>query len=136
MVEENGVFYLWVKSDKNPCGVIMLKSDSITGPFERMPEFDEEMAGLEGGSGEYEAPTACKLQDGSYCLMLDYFGVRGKGQGYIPFLAKDISSGIFKRSDKAFSYPYGFKHGTIMTITEEEYQRIKEFDFEEESFNR
>ena len=136
MVEEDGVFYLWVKSDKNPCGVIMLKSDCITGPFERMPEFDEEMTGLEGGSGAYEAPTACRLKDGSYCLMLDYFGVRGKGQGYVPFLAKDISSGVFKRSDKSFSYPYGFKHGTILSITEEEYERIRAFDFEEESFNR
>lgn len=31
------------------------------------------MHGLEGGPGAYEAPTACRLEDGSYCLMLDYF---------------------------------------------------------------
>lgn len=136
MAEEQGIYYLWVKSDRNPCGVIMLKSDCITGPFERVRAFDREMSDLEGGSGAYEAPTACRLEDGSYCLMLDYFGVQGKGQGYVPFLAKDIASGVFKRSDKEFRYPYGFKHGTILTITEDEYQRIREFDFEGESFNR
>lgn len=136
MVEENGMFYLWVKSDKNPCGVIMLKSDCITGPFERMYQFDEEMSGLTGGSGAYEAPTACKVEDGSWNLMLDFFGVKGAGQGYVPFHAKDISKGVFKRADGDFKYPYGFKHGTILAISEEEYNRIKEFDFEAEGFNR
>lgn len=136
MAEEAGIYYLWVKSNQNPCSVIMLKSDCITGPFERMTEFDREMSGLAGGSGAYEAPTACRLEDGSYCLMLDFFGVPGKGQGYVPFLAKDISSGVFRRSDQEFHYPYGFKHGTILAITEEEYRRIREFDFEEESFRR
>ena len=27
--------------------------------------------------------------------------------------------------DDAFSFPYRFKHGTILKITEEEYQRMK-----------
>lgn len=136
MVENDGVFYLWVKSEKNPCSVIMLKSSSITGPFERMYSFDKEMEGLAGGSFAYEAPTACKLEDGSYNLMLDFFGVKGAGQGYVSFKASDISTGVFLRSDADFSYPYGFKHGTILPITKEEYERVKAFDFEEESFNR
>lgn len=136
MVEENGKFYLWVKSMKNPCAVIMLKSDSITGPFERMYEFDEEMNTLNGGPSAYEAPTACKIEDGSYNLMLDFFGVRGKGQGYVPFRAEDISTGRFLRSDGEFEYPYGFKHGTILAISEEEYESIKAFDYDAESYNR
>ena len=69
-------------------------------------------------------------------MMPDYFGVWGKGQGNVPFLAKDISSVVFQRSDKEFRYPYGFKQGTVLTITEEVCQFICEFDFEEESFNR
>lgn len=136
MVEENGKFYMWVKSDNNPVGVIMLQSDSITGPFERMYEFDAEMEGLEGGSAAYEAPTACRLEDGSWSLMLDFFGVSGKGQGYVPFRSADISGGVFKRCDEEFEYPYGFKHGTILAISEEEYERIRTFDFDAESYNR
>ncbi|MCR5153263.1 MAG: glycoside hydrolase family 43 protein [Lachnospiraceae bacterium] len=136
MVEEKGKFYLWVKSDKNPCGVIMLESDCITGPFTRRYEFDEEMKGLTGGSGSYEAPTACRLEDGGYNLFLDFFGVKGKGQGYVPFRSNDISTAVFKRADADFSYPYGFKHGTILAISEEEYEKIKNFDYDAESYNR
>ncbi len=136
MVEENGKFYLWVKSDRNPCAVIMLESDCITGPFTRRYEFDEEMNTLFGGPNTYEAPTACRLEDGGYNLFLDFFGVKGKGQGYVPFHTDDISTARFKRADADFSYPYGFKHGTILAITEEEYEKIKAFDYDAESYNR
>lgn len=136
MVQEGDRFYLWVKSDKNPCAVIMLESDNITGPFRRMPQFDEEMENLAGGGSAYEAPTAARLEDGSYNLMLDFFGVKGKGQGYVPFHSSDITSGIFKRCDAEFTYPYGFKHGTMLAITEEEYNNIKSFDYDAESYNR
>ena len=136
MVEENGKFYLWVKSDRNPCAVIMYESDNITGPFTRRYEFDEEMNGLNGGPGAYEAPTACRLEDGGYNLFLDFFGVSGKGQGYVSFHSQDISTAVFKRNDADFSYPYGFKHGTILAITEEEYNNIINFDYDAESYNR
>ena len=126
MVQEGDHFYLFVKSDRNPCGVILLRSENITGPFERMYSFDAEMEGLAGGAAAYEAPTAVRLPDGSYNLMLDFFGVRGKGQGYVPFHSDAISTGIFKRCDASFSYPYGFKHGTMLAITKEEYEAIKE----------
>jgi len=58
--------------------------------------------------------------------MLDFYGCEKEKQGYVPFVAKDISTGKFVRSDKVFSFPYGFKHGTVMEITDEEYKRLKE----------
>ena len=33
--------------------------------------------------GKYEAPTALRLDDGRWCLFLDYYGVRGAGQGFL-----------------------------------------------------
>ncbi|MBO7402328.1 MAG: glycoside hydrolase family 43 protein [Lachnospiraceae bacterium] len=136
MVQEGEWFYLFVKSDRNPCSVILLRSKSVTGPFERMTAFDPEMEKLAGGPGKYEAPTCTKVSDGSYNLMLDFFGVAGKGQGYVPFHSDDISTGVFKRADGDFSYPYGFKHGTMLAITEAEYEAIKAFDYDAESYNR
>ena len=136
IVKENGIYYLWVKSDKNPGGVMMLKSENPEGPYEPMPAFDAEMETLKGGTICYEAPVAVKSTDGAWLLMLDFFGVQGAGQGYVPFVSKDISSGVFKRSDAAFSFPYGFKHGGIIEISGEEYERIKAFDFEAEGYNR
>ena len=44
-------------------------------------------------------------------------------------MSDDIKSGIFKRSDESFSFPYGFKHGTILAITDEEYERMKNHDW-------
>lgn len=43
----------------------------------------------------------------------------------MPFIADDIDSGRFIRSDESFTFPYRFKHGTVLSITMEEYERIK-----------
>ena len=125
MYYEDGWYYLFVKSEKNPARLIMLKSENITGPFTRITAFDEEMERT-AKEPHYEAPTAYKLADGRWCLLLDYYGVPGEGQGYVPFLAEDISTGRFVRSDAMVKFPYGFKHGTVLAINEEEYERIKE----------
>ena len=126
---EDGRYYLFVKSEKNPCGVILLSADRAEGPYEMVEGFWESMA-LEN-AGAYEAPTAVRLADGRWCLFLDYFGVKGKGQGYVPFVADRLAGGRFVRADEAFSFPYGFKHGTILKITQAEYERIREFDWTE-----
>lgn len=123
IVYENGYYYRFIKSDFNPAHIILERGKSLTGSYERMPAFDTEMNKLE--EGQYEAPTCYRLPDGSWCLMLDFYGCEKAKQGYVPFVAKDISTGEFIRSDKAFSFPYGFKHGTVLVITDEEYERIK-----------
>lgn len=126
MYEEDGVYYLFLKSEGEPSHVILLRSDHITGPFERVPEFDRCMEELQ--KGKYEAPTAFVTADGRWCLMLDYYGCKAEGQGYVPFLAESLKSGKFVRSDESFSFPYGFKHGTVLSITDEEYERLKGFE--------
>lgn len=125
MYEENGQYYCFIKSEGNPSRIILVKSDNITGPFTRVEAFDESMAVLE--EGLYEAPTACRLEDGRWCLFLDFYGTDATGQGYVPFIADSLASGKFVRSDAAFDFPYGYKHGTILPITMEEYDRLKEF---------
>ena len=127
MYEEDGRYYLFVKSQGRPDRLMLLAGDTPEGPFERIPAFDESMASLE--EGQYEAPTALRLEDGRWCLFLDYYGVPGAGQGYVPFLADSLKSGRFVRSDASFSFPYGFKHGTILEITEAEYARMEARDW-------
>lgn len=125
MYEEDGKYYLFVKSEGNPERIILLESESVTGPFERIRAFDESMTVIQAGL--YEAPTAVRVEDGKWCLFLDYYGVPGAGQGYIPFVADSLASGRFVRSDKDFHFPYGYKHGTIIKISQEEYERIRDF---------
>lgn len=125
MYEENGVYFCFLKSEGNPSSIILVKSDHVTGPFVRVAEFDKSMAVLE--AGKYEAPTAFVTADGRWCLMLDFYGCSAEGQGYVPFLADSLASGHFIRSDASFSFPYGFKHGTVLSITDPEYERLKAF---------
>jgi len=133
MYEEDGKYYFFLKSERNPGRMMLFSGDSPTGPFERMTAFDECMAPLE--EGKYEAPTAVKLDDGRWCLFLDYYGARGDEQGYVPFLCDDIKTGVFVRSDEQFSFPYGYKHGCILKITNEEYDRLKAHDWSDKGYD-
>ena len=129
MVREDGRYYLFVKSEANPQTLIELTSACATGPFRRVTRFDQAMASLE--PGQYEAPAVVRLEDGRWGLFIDYYGRPGQHQGYVPFLAHSLAGGEFIRSDAAFSFPYGFKHGTILAITDEEYLRMRGHDWED-----
>lgn len=129
MYEEDGKYYLFIKGEENPRRVMLLEGDHVKGPFHRIHNFDKAMFQIE--EGKYEAPTAIQLEDKRWCLFLDYYGVAGAGQGYVPFIAPSLKSGSFIRSYSGFSFPYGFKHGTILPINEEEYERLKAHDWNE-----
>lgn len=124
---ENGRYYMFLKCDHDPERIILMEADHAEGPYSRNPEFDRSMLAVEAGL--YEGPTAVRLSDGRWCLFLDYYGVPGEGQGYVPFVADSLESGRFVRSDERFSFPYGYKHGTVVPITLEEYHRIKDHDW-------
>ena len=124
---EGGRFYMFLKSHGRPNRCMLYSSEDIAGPWERSEAFDKSMEAVE--EGLYEAPTAVKLEDGRWCLFLDFYGASGEGQGYVPFVADSLASGRFTRADERFSFPYGFKHGTILTITPEEYERVKNHDW-------
>lgn len=124
---ENGRFYLFVKCDHDPEHILLLCSENVEGPYERIGAFDRSMKAIEPGL--YEGPTAVQLENGKWCLFLDYYGAEGDGQGYVPFVADSLASGEFLRSDREFSFPYGYKHGTVIPISEEEYNAIKQHDW-------
>ena len=124
---EAGRYYMFLKCDHNPERIILLRADHAEGPYTRCEAFDSSMLAIEAGL--YEGPTACRLEDGSWCLFLDYYGVPGEGQGYVPFVAQSLESGCFIRADQAFSFPYGYKHGSVIPISMEEYHRIKNHDW-------
>lgn len=124
---ENGKYFMFLKCDHDPERIMLLQADHAQGPYTRSEAFDKSMLAIE--AGVYEGPTAARLEDGRWCLFLDYYGVPGEGQGYVPFLADSLAGGKFVRSDKAFSFPYGYKHGTVIPISVEEYERIKHHDW-------
>ena len=124
---ENGKYFMFLKCDHNPERIMLPQADHAEGPYSRSEAFDKSMLAIE--AGVYEGPTAVRLEDGRWCLFLDYYGVPGAGQGYVPFLAESLAGGQFTRADEAFSFPYGYKHGTVIPISVEEYERIKRHDW-------
>lgn len=128
--EEDGVYWMFVKSSNNPARIQLLHADCLNGPWQLSEAFSESMEAIEAGL--YEAPTAVRLQDGKWALFLDYYGVKGAGQGYVPFLADRLSDGRFTCAKQDFSFPYGFKHGTILPVTMEEYERIRGHRWQQE----
>lgn len=121
--EENGKYYMFAKSDRDPERNILLCAEKLAGPYSRVPGFDSSMESME--QGMYEGAAAVQLEDGRWCLFLDYYGVSGAGQGYVPFLGDSLAEGNFRRSDQDFSFPYGYKHGTVIPISMESYEKIK-----------
>lgn len=118
-------YHLFYKNSSNPPMNMHATSKSLYGPYEHDKAFEEYMHKEIYNPGSYEAPTSFVLPDGRWCLMLDFFGCAKEEMGYVPFISDSLGNADFRRSDEEFSFPYGFKHGGVIEITEEEYTRLK-----------
>ncbi len=125
LMKHGDVWHLFYKNSNNPSGNMHETSDNIMGPFTHDDEFDALVRYYTNG-GSYEGATTYTLPDGRWCLMLDFFGCPKDKMGYVPFVSKTPGDASFRRADSEFSFPYGFKHGRFIEITEEEYNRLKE----------
>ena len=87
-MKEDDMYYMFVKSERNPANIILLKirESVIQAPMFKWKSSMKAWEVLERGL--YEAPTSSALENGKWCLFLGYYGVPGAGQGYVPFIAK------------------------------------------------
>lgn len=124
LVKHNNVWHFFYKNAHNPSGNMHETSENITGPFKHDDGFDAFVRYYTNG-GSYEGATTYTLPDGRWCLMLDFFGCPKEQMGYVPFVSPCEGNTQFRRADSEFSFPYGFKHGKFIEITEDEYSRLK-----------
>ena len=117
-------YHLFYKNSSNPPMNMHATSKNLYGPFEHDKDFEEYMDKEIRNPGSYEAPTTFTLPDGRWCLMLDFFGCAKEDMGYVPFVSSAPGDNCLRRTDEAFSFPYGFKHGGVIEITDEEYDRL------------
>lgn len=119
-IKEGDTYYRFTKNEARTF-VYMEKSKSLSGDFEAVRTYT-----LNGEShtnyGGYEGPTVYKLNgENKWCLLLDNYG---KSAGYKPFVTDDISKGRFT-SASAFNFGgVRFRHGTVMPITQAEYDAL------------
>lgn len=120
----NGLYHLFVKSASNPKAVIHETSETLFGPYKRDKKFDIQMSEFDN-PGAYEAPMVYVLNDGKICLMLDFYGCKEKeNMGYVPFIMDSLDDICLNSAKEKFYFPYGFKHGGVIEISDEEYNRI------------
>ena len=124
LVKVGDTYHLFYKNAECPPMNMHATSKNLRGPYEHDKAFEEYMATFEK-PGSYEAPTTLTLPDGRWCLMLDFFGCEKEKMGYVPFVSSKPGDSNFSRADEAFSFPYGFKHGGIIEITDEEYASLE-----------
>ena len=119
-------YHLFYKNADCPPMNMHAVSKSLYGPYIHDETFEKYMASLEK-PGSYEAPTSYILPDGRWCLMLDFFGCEKEKMGYVPFISDAPGDSNFKMCRESFSFPYGFKHGRVIEITDAEYNKHKEY---------
>lgn len=117
-------YHLFYKNSSNPPMNMHATSKNLYGPFEHDESFEQYMHKNVPNPGSYEGPTTYTLPDGRWCLMLDFFGCEKEKMGYVPFVSAKPGNMDFERANAKFSFPYGFKHGKVIEITDEEYNRL------------
>lgn len=118
-------YHLFYKNSSDPPMNMHATSKNLYGPFEHDEAFEQYMDKEIPNPGSYEGPTTYTLPDGRWCLMLDFFGCEKEKMGYVPFVSAKQGDANFARATEGFSFPYGFKHGKVIEITDEEYERLK-----------
>lgn len=118
-------YHLFYKNSSNPPMNMHATSKNLYGPFIHDKDFEEYMDKEILNPGAYEAATTYTLSDGKWCLMLDFFGCEKEKMGYVPFISSKPGDMNFRRAPEKFSFPYGFKHGKVIEISDEEYERLK-----------
>ncbi len=117
-------YHLFYKNSAEPLMNMHAYSDELFGKYIHDNAFEKYMSQLYR-PGSYEASTTYILPDGKWCLMMDFFGCEKDKMGYVPFISPKAGNADFKMSKENFTFPYGFKHGRVIEITQSEYDSIK-----------
>jgi hypothetical protein len=121
IVGDGGKYYRFSKDEKFKA-ISMEVSDKLMGPWHDVVSFS--LAALTG----YEGPLCFQLEPGAagkpptWCLLLDFYS---KGEGYQGWITNELSSGQFTSAGN-FEFPFRFRHGSVLPVTKEEFQRLKQ----------
>ena len=120
IVHDGSAYYRFTK-DERVKAITLETSPKLMGPWTDMPEFS--LAQLRGHEGPecYLVEPASADKPATWCLILDHYA---KGLGYQPFVTHDFASGQFTPG-AGFSFPFHFRHGSVIPLTSAEYQRLQ-----------
>ena len=114
IVSEGGKLYRFSK-DETQKSIILEVSDTLEGEWKPVPGFP-----VKNFVG-YEGPECFRMADGRWCMIIDYYS---RGQGYKAFFCDDLSKGDFAPSERGLEFPYRFRHGGVITLSQTEYDAL------------
>jgi hypothetical protein len=119
IVRENDKYFRFSK-DEQFKAITMETSGNLTGPWSDVTGFS--LAKLRGYEGPecYPIKPATKREPATWCLILDQYS---KGTGYQPFVTTNLAGGQFVPGGD-FTFPFHFRHGSILPLSGKEYQRL------------
>ena len=120
IVHDRDRYYRFSK-DIGRHAITMESSPKLSGPWEEIPGFSlGKTSGIEGPEC-YLLNSESEGSPRTWCLVVDFYA---KSLGYQPFVTQDLSKGNFAEG-QGFSFPFKFRHGTILPISGEEYSRLQ-----------
>ncbi|MCD8120042.1 MAG: glycoside hydrolase family 43 protein [Lachnospiraceae bacterium] len=123
MIEYDGTYYRFTKNETD-LTILLETSDSVLGEFSLVKEVIADETGVEG-------PSIYQIfGEERWVLYMDGYAYDNSGVGYFPLIADsldDLNSGTFRRLEAdEYELPDGAKHGSFVTITEDEYAALIE----------
>lgn len=120
IINDGHAYYRFTKDEKYKA-ITMETAPHLAGPWSDMPEFSlAHLRGFEGPEAyQIEAPKDGK--PGRWTLILDQYSKR---TGYQPYVTDDLASGQFEPGE-GFSFPFHFRHGSVIPLSEKELKRLK-----------
>lgn len=113
-IVKDGNTYYRINKKEGTWLLFLEKSTSLTGNWTQVADLPDTMKG--------EGATFYKLPDGTWCIMID--------QGnYYAVTTPSLSEPVFTRLTQGsgadqYSFPEGFRHGTVMRLSQTEYNRV------------
>jgi hypothetical protein len=120
IVRENGSCYRFSK-DEQFKSITLEVSTNLLGPWNVVSNFSLAKARGYEGPECYPIKPAADGKPAAWCLILDQYS---KGTGYQPFVTDELGGGQFKPGE-GFSFPFRFRHGSVLPVSATEYQRLE-----------
>ena len=114
IVRSDDGFYYRFSKDETFKVITVERGRQLLGEFQRIETTIDKTRGVEG-------PECFRLKNGKWCLIVDRYA---KNLGYCAYTCSDLASGSFARIRHEFNSDLKLRHGGVIPITYEEYDRL------------
>ncbi len=120
IVRDGDKYYRFTKHEKHKA-ITLETAPKLKGPWTDVEGFSlSRLVGYEGPQC-YLIEPAAEGRPPVWGLILDHYS---QGRGYQPYVTHDLAGGKFEPA-QGFTFPFKFRHGSVLPLTAEELQRLQ-----------